>query len=139
MSNTTTLQIPKDVIEPIIQARVSAALLEVFGNQGALLDRIVQSVLQQKVDSEGRPSNSSYGSQETTLQYLAHKAIRDATLEALREVLEQHKQKVKDALVAELKRPKSNLLDKLASSMIDSMCETAKSAYRVTVTYAEKK
>jgi RNA-binding protein YhbY len=131
-----TIEIPKNVLEPIINAHITAALTEVFGDGHGLLDKIVKKVLTAHVDSRGELSSPSTYT-KPTLEHMAHQAVKQAALEAMKEALDLHREAVKAAIVRELSSSKSKMLKTIAASMVDSLHNTIKGGYRVEVVLKE--
>lgn len=131
-----TLEIPKDVLDPIINAHVTRALTEVFGNGGLVLQQVVQKVLSAKVDSRGEPDRYGHG-QQTTIEWMAHQALKEAAKEALTLAVAEHKEAIKAAIVRELSKSNSKMLKELASNLVEGFASAADSGYRVQVTVTE--
>ena len=55
-----TFKIPRDVIQPIIEAKVSSALLEALGDQQWLVRNCISTVLEQKVNDQGGKCEDYY-------------------------------------------------------------------------------
>lgn len=125
MSEAATVAIPRDVIEPIVQARIQAAIVESLGAHKMLVENAVAAVLHAKVDSEGRPSAHSYNNYGTFLEHLAKKAISEAAKAALNEYMEQGKEALKARVKKELEK-KSSLL---AAALVDGLERSVKSTY----------
>jgi hypothetical protein len=136
-----TIEIPKDVLQPIIEARVTAALSEALAgdNKQNLLEMIVDRVLSAKVDDRGEPDRYNSSHATTALEWMVRKALKEAVSESIKEALQSHKETLREALVAELQRSKSKLVQHLARSMVEGMAKTAESAsYRFSVEYKER-
>ncbi len=138
MADKATIDIPKDVLEPIINAHITKALTEVFGDRGRILDEVVKRVLTAKVDDRGEPDRYNSDRALTTVQFMAHKAVKEAALEAVKEALAQHKDVLKAVIVRELSNSKSKLLKSLAESLVDGVAKAAASGYLMTVQIKER-
>jgi YD repeat-containing protein len=131
------MQIPKDVIEPIVSARITAILVELFGDKGRIVDRVVETVLNQKVDRDGNPTRNSYDQAGTLVEVEARRAVQIAVREVLKEACEQHKDQLRALIVAELTRKNSKILRGLAESMVNGLTKAASDKYRLTVAFEE--
>lgn len=121
MAETPTLQIPKDVIEPIIQAHIAGAVTAALSGREQIVTDAVNRVLTMQVDDQGKPS--SYGRSQTFVQWLMNDAIRTAAVAALREALEKEQPAIKKAIAAELKKQSSPI----AKQMVESFSRLAAS------------
>ena len=128
-----TLEIPKDVLDPIINAHVTKALTEAFGNGGAILQDVVRKVLTTKVDSRGEPDRYNSRDAMPTIEWMAREALKEAAREAVKQALVEHKDLMKAAIVRELTRSQSKMLRELASTLVEGVAKAAANGYRLTV------
>ena len=87
-SSTASVQIPKDLLQPIIDAHLTKALTEALGSKTDILHSAVNKVLTQKVRLDG--STPQYSS-DTTISfsdYMIGKVFRDLALECLKESIQ---------------------------------------------------
>lgn len=135
-----TFQIPKDVIEPIIQAHVASAVTEALSDKGAIVQKAVSFVLNQKVDREGNPSNGYYN-ETTWIQWAMKSAVTKAVKEALTEQISFHKDALKKAIAEELGLGKkhSPLAKSLISGMVAALTHPDLLRYRIKVEYDDKR
>ena len=131
MSDNPTFQIPKDVIEPIIQAHVSRAVCEALSGREQLIDRAVTRILTQKVDDTGKPS--TYGNAVPFVEWAMVTAIKVAVKEALQEEVGKHKAALKATIIKQLQRQNSPLVKKLVEAMTTGVIDAATSQWRLTV------
>jgi len=136
--STATLQVPHDVIDPIVRAEVTKAIIEAMGNRAELLTQAIASVLNAAVDSEGKFSNYSSDRNRTWIDWAVGHAIRAAAKEAITEVLTLHKEKIKQSMVRMLQQKNSPLLKQLAEGMIDAAANPDVLKYRISIAYDEK-
>lgn len=128
----STIQIPKDVIEPIIQAHVSKAVAEALGGQKAILEKAVSFAMNLKVDRDGKPT--TYSDAQPWLAWQISNLIREAAKKAIIEHLEDNKDVIKAQLVAQLRNTKSKVAHNLADAMIDGVSKSVNSGWNFTVT-----
>jgi hypothetical protein len=102
MSENPTFQIPKDIIEPIIQAHVSAAVVSALGENKKIVEMAISRVLNQKVNSDGNTSGYVYNNSPTFIQWLMSKAVRSAVEKAVVEQVATYQDELKKAIAAEL-------------------------------------
>lgn len=55
-ANMINLGINEDVVKPILEKQIQAAILANIGNPEELIQKVVSTALSQKVDSDGRVS-----------------------------------------------------------------------------------
>lgn len=134
MAEPATLNLPKDLIEPIIHAHIQAALAEALGSKSDLLGKMAWQILNQTVNNSGNPVNaSSYEKAGTFIEVNLRLAMQKAFRELLEAELEKHKETLKAHLTAELKKANSPL----TKALVKGMCEgvvTSGLRYHLTVT-----
>ena len=104
-ANMINLEINEDVVKPILEKQIQAAILANIGNPEELIQKVVSTALSQKVDSGGRVSGYSGDNKYDYLDVLTTKSIQKAAEEALRDWLEENSQLVKKAVIKELNKP----------------------------------
>jgi hypothetical protein len=110
MSDVVNVQVGQELIKPIIESRIRAAVLAGLGNTEELIRAVIYGVLQLKVDREGRPGQG-YSNDIPMLKYLCEKAIKDTAEAAVREWIATQQPKLKAELVKQLDRHKANLAE----------------------------
>lgn len=119
MAENPTLQIPKDVIEPIIEAHISTAVATALRGQGNMIANAVTRVLQHPVDSDGKPTR--YSSDMTFTQWLLTDAIKRMAKAALEEHMKQFEPELKEMIAKELSKRNSPMVKKLVESMAGAL------------------
>lgn len=133
MSNSPTLQIPKDVIEPIIQANITAAIAQALsgGQSAQLISNTITQILRMTVDSEGKPS--SYSGSKPWIDWAIGSAVRSAALAAINEQVELLKDRMKAHIAAELTKKNSPLHKQLAEGLVNGVFSTESLKWRLTI------
>jgi len=131
------LEVGNDVLKPIIDAKISAALVESLKGSDGLIDALVTGILQQKVDSKGNANCRSYDEVGTLIDYITRTAIKDAAREALSEWIQDNKPKLKQAIIKRLKASPSQL----ANALVDGLGKSVKSdwSWKFNVTFDSPK
>ncbi len=121
MTEAVSINIDRKTVEAVLQAQVqSAVAASISGNPEFMLG-IVSAMVNQKVDSEGRPSN--YG--EPLVAHVGRKVIQEAVKAAVAEwVVEQ-----KPAIVKALRKH----MDSQRGNIIKRFLENAEKALDVNV------
>jgi hypothetical protein len=134
MSNPT-LQIPKDIIEPIIQAEITKAIVEAMGPKQAVMQSAIATILSMSVDSDGKPT--SYNGRPW-IDWVIGKEIRAAATEAITSHLATHADVIKKQLATELAKKNSPLVKQLIEGMVGAMTHPDALRWRLNVTFDEK-
>lgn len=129
-NETATVAIPNDVIQPIVAARIQAAIVESLGKTPALIEAAVVASLGMKVDSKGKVSSYSSENRYTVLEAMTYQYLQEAALEALQEYLAKAKDQVRARVIKELEK-KSN---SLAAALVDGLAKAIDTAYGHSIT-----
>ena len=132
MAEASTFQIPKDVIEPIIQAHVSAAVTAALADRSRLMEEAVSQVLNMKVDSQGRPEN--YSSSIPWIQWVMKECLKKAVRGAIEAELGKQESQIKAHIVTELQRKNSPMIKQLVAGMITAITHPDNLRYRLNIT-----
>jgi hypothetical protein len=134
MADNPTFQIPKDVIEPIIQAHIAAAVTAALSGQDQLMNKAVHMVLNQKVDSNGKPDSYPSSSSITFIQWAMREALQKATKDALVAEVAKHADVIRANIAAQLKNSKSPIVQKLVEGLVGALVNPDTLKYRLTIT-----
>ena len=132
MAENATLALPKDLIEPIIQAHIQTALAEAFDKE-AIISKIAWQILNQKVNSDGKPADREYSVAGTFLEVSVNKMLREAFTQMLSEEMEKHKETLKTYLTKEMGKSNSKLVKAIAEGLVEGLV-TNGLRYNLTVT-----
>ena len=122
-----SLNISKELIEPIIREKIHAAVIESFSGTTVLLDKIIGASLNVKVDRDGKISN--YSGDVSFIQWFCQKAIQDSAKQALSEYINEQK----PALVEAVKRQLRKNQNSVAKAFVDGMASSIESNYRMSI------
>jgi hypothetical protein len=138
MSDTNaTVQIPKDVIEPLVKSRLEAELVEALGGKDELVKRLVEGVLLQEVDDKGKRSTYSYDKDRTYLSWLCEDVLANETRKAIRAWLDEHRADFREALFAQLQTKR--MQNSLARQLLEGFTAAAASDWNLKVSVDTKK
>lgn len=130
-----TMSLPLDLIKPAIEAKINAAVIEALGQQDQLILKVVEQIMNQKVNNNGQKSNYS---NDNTIPWLTW-AVKDITEKAIIQAINDHigknSDKIKAAIEAEMRRSKSPLVQSMIVAMADGLASAAASKYGIKVTF----
>lgn len=133
MAGNPTFQIPKDVIEPIIQAHVALAVSTALGDGSKLMESAVKQVLEEKVNDKGE--RSCYNSDIPWIQWTMHNAVRQAVKQTLEAELLKYRDAIKKQLVVMLQKKNSKLINELVEGMAGAMVDPDVFKYRMRIEF----
>ena len=132
------VNIPRDVIEPIVQAKVALAVAEALGGHQDLVALAVTAVLTAKVDSDGRVGNYANRDSLSYVQWIMRDCIRKTVSKVLQDEMPKHEHVIREHIIAQLQNKKSPLVKQLVEGMVKAVTSPNTLAYRLTVDVSEK-
>lgn len=135
MSETASVNIPKDMIEPVIKAHIQTAIVSALGDGRALIEAAVQRILNEKVDEQGKPS--TYSNARPFVDFLMRQCITTAAKEVIMEELPKHKEAIRASIKANLARRNSPLIRQFVDGMVGALTSPDRLRYRVQVDFNE--
>lgn len=128
----STIKIPNDVIQPIIEAKVAAAVTEALGGYERLIETAVGQVLNQKVGTDGQPS--TYSNAIPWFKWTMNDCIKRAARAAIEDYFKTHEDVIKRAVVVELSKKNSPLVKQMIAALTGSVLNADSLRYRMNVT-----
>ena len=116
-----SMNLPTEIVERAVRDKINAAIAAQLGDSEELVKKLVANALSQKVNSNGRVSSSSYENTHSFLEVVAGNFIRDAARNALEEYFEENKDKIKEAVKAEVANSSSDIAKIIVDGMQTSM------------------
>lgn len=115
------IEISKDVVQGIIEKKISAAVLEAFTDKDELVRKMINLALTRKVNHNGLVSSSSYDNKFDLIDVLFSKALKEAAESAIKDAIEKHQPQLRAAIEKELGRKQSALAKLMVANMNDSL------------------
>lgn len=126
-----TLSIPKDLIDPIIHAQITAAVAQAMGPSAHVMQQAIASILSTQVDNEGKPS--AYGRGQSWLDWAVADSIRKAAKAAIEESVAGLSEAMRKQFIAELGKKNSPMVKQLVDGMVSGVFKPESLRYRLTV------
>ena len=124
--DTATVNIPNDVLEPIISAKIHTAIIEALGDEKGVIERIVSDLLTRQIKPDQYSSKSVPWIEHTCL-----KVLRAAAEQAIQEWAASKQDELAAEFVRQLQQ-KTNA-KRVVRAMIDGMAEVAGSRWNFSV------
>jgi hypothetical protein len=123
------LTISQDVVKPIVDAKIQAAIVAALGDGTDLIRAAVAKALEVRVDRDGNISRYDSDNKYPYMEAVCERLIRESTGKALAAWVEENKPKIE----AELKKVLSKSGNKLAAALAAGLLESVKSDVKHTV------
>lgn len=130
---TSTLQLPKELIEGAVKSHIAAAVASALGDKTEIIETAVNAVLSHQVDSKGNFTNRDYDKCGTMIDHIMNSLLKKMIMEVLQEELEKHRKAIKENLANQLRKKNSPILKQFANAMTDGLIQAATNDYRMTI------
>lgn len=127
-STAVSIKVGEDLIKPVIQKQIEAAIIAQLGNGTLLITEAIRYVLTRKVDTSGNYSDSSYGGAKPYIEWLCQETLKGAVKTAVTKWVESHAPDIEAAISKEMKTHSSAF----AAAFVDGFKTCLKSEYRTT-------
>ena len=132
-----SLTISKDIVNPIVETKIKEAILSAMGGQDEILKKILDQIMYQKVNSEGRVSSYSSENKYPWIDILISQKIQDAVKLAITELFTTKQDVIKAEIIKKLMSKTG--AEKFASALLSANSQIAnKYATKITVSFGDK-
>jgi hypothetical protein len=111
------LTISQDIVKPIVEAKIKEAIILALGGGEKVVEGVINTVLHQKVNSEGRLSQYSSDNKHSWMDVVITETIKNMVKEQVKELLQESSVEIGKALKKKLKSEAGSNM--LAAAMID--------------------
>ena len=122
-----SLNVSQELIKPVIEKQVQAAIMAQLGSAEDVIAKVVQLALHVKVNDEGNVSKDSYYNKYDFMEVLVGKKIREAATEAFQEWVKGNLDKVRAAVLKEMRKPSRQ--EALAAAFYDAIQDSISASW----------
>ena len=116
-ADTVEIKISQDLVKPIIEKKIQAAIIEALNSQHGLIEEVALKCVQQKVNYRGDVSQYSSDNKYDMVEICLRDAVKQACLKAIADYVAENKKQIEAAVRAMLK----NRPTKLAKALIGAI------------------
>ena len=125
MESKVDVKVSDDLIKPIIEANIQAAIASNFSDlQSQFIEKAVAQALTQPVDSDGKPSRYSGGI--PYIEYLCKKKVQDMAKEALENFVGKNREKIIKQFEKEMQKNSRGM----GRILVDGITDCMKSSWK---------
>lgn len=122
------LGISPELVKPIVEKQIKAAVTEMFGGADAVIDKIVTAMIHQKVDARGNVSNYNSENKYDWFETVFSKYIKEAIEEELKNQMKSMAAPIRKALIKKIRSEQGASL--VADALISGLNGTFDQAWR---------
>jgi len=123
------LKLDQEYLAASVQEIVRASIVQALGDPSKIVRNAIDSVINKKVDADGRPSTGYYAT--PYLDWLATRTVESTVREIMKETIEERKDEFKEALKAQLSTKKFK--DQTAAAFVKMMVGAAEQSYKLPI------
>lgn len=98
MDNNVQLTISKDIVNPIVEAKIKEAILSAMGGGEELIHRVTEQILYQKVNSDGKVSSYQSENKLNWIDVIVTSQIKSAVSDAIKEIIAERQDEIKESI-----------------------------------------
>lgn len=133
---SVSLNIDQKIVEEIVTKKIGAEIAMSMGNvKDELIQRLVDLVLRQAVDDQGKPTDREYYKKGTMIEHLIKDQIRDIASETLKTVVSESRPMLEKKIRDAMKKSHSKLVQVFMDSLERQL--SSKWAVNLNVTLSE--
>jgi len=121
MSNPVSLTIAPEIVEGVIQSQIQAAIVAQFSKSPDILDRIVRSVIERKVDDKGVVNSYSSYNKYSLLDILTEQTLKGEVEGALKQWVKTHQPEIMKAVTKALDAQKGAMVKQFVKAANDAL------------------
>lgn len=125
------LGINKELITPIVEKEIKAAVVAAMGGADSVIEKVVNHIMYQKVNSEGKVSSYSSDNKYTFIELVLTNNIKDAIGEELKRQIGEKAEPLKKAIVKNLRNEVT--ANKLADALLTAFSQTVDSNWKSVI------
>jgi len=129
MSSEVQVNIGQDLIGPIVEAKIQAAITSSLTNPKDLVNEMITRILSQKCDAEGKVNSYSSYNKYTMVDMVCRNALQRATKAAMEEWVSENTKLLKDTLKKQIAASPA----KFAKVFLDGLAGSLKSSWAFKV------
>jgi hypothetical protein len=126
------LTISQDVVKPIVDAKIQAAIVAALGDGTDLIKAAVAKALEVMVDRNGKISQYSSDNKYPYMEAVCERLIRESTGKALAAWVEESRPQIEAALKKALSKSGNRLAAALAAGLLESIKSDVKHTVNIT-------
>lgn len=125
------LTISKEVVAPIVEAKIKEAILGALGGKESVIEKVVNEILNKKVSSNGTLSSYSSDNKYSWIDIVLTKTIQEQTEAAIKEHLATASIPIKEAIIKNLQSKKG--AEMAAQALLSALNGTFQSSWTSSI------
>ncbi len=125
--NDVSLTISKDLVAPIVEAKIKEAILAALGGGEEVIAKVLDQIMLKKVNENGVVSSYSSDNKYNWIDIVLTKQVKEIAEVAIKEEIAKSAEQIKNSLAAKLKSKQGS--DMVAKALLDGLNGTFKNSW----------
>jgi hypothetical protein len=130
-NQNVNLTISKDIVNPIVTAKIQEAITEALGGKDKLIAGLLDKIIMQKVDKNGKVSSYSSENKYSWLEASVNLQIENAIREELKKQIADMSTGIKELVIKQLQTKRG--ANAVATALLDGLNQTLNNSWMSTV------
>lgn len=114
-----TLNVDNDLVKPVIEAEIQAAVVRELGKMNDLIPQMIKTVISTKVDSDGRANG--YSGNKTYLEWAFQSTMHGAIKKAITEWINGNQEELQKELAKQIMASKSEFAQSVLKAVVGAV------------------
>jgi predicted glycosyl hydrolase (DUF1957 family) len=125
------LKLDQEYIKASVEDIVKSGIVQALGDPERIVKTAVDQTINMKVDRDGKPCSSSYGS-VSYLNWLANKTVQDVVMEAMTDIVKEQADTIKELIKKQLSS--KQFLNDVSGQFVKSLLDNTASTWKTPIT-----
>ena len=130
------LKLDQEYIKASVEDIVKSGIVQALGDPERIVKTAVDQTINMKVDMDGKPCSSSYGS-VSYLNWLANKTVQDVVREAMTDIVKEQADTIKELVKKQLSS--KQFLNDASGQFVKSLLDNTASTWKTPITVCFEK
>jgi hypothetical protein len=131
--DTVKIEITEDLIRPIIENKIKAAIVESLGQEKRIFENLVDAVINLKVNSQGVVDKYSSSNKYNFLDLTLQNAIKDSIKDAIKEFVSANQKKIKAEIIRQMNTKEG--INSFVMSLLTGVNNSANNLYKMVADF----
>jgi hypothetical protein len=130
------LKLDQEYIKASVEDIVKSGIVQALGDPERIVKTAVDQTINMKVDRDGKPCSSSYGS-VSYLNWLANKTVQDVVMEAMTDIVKEQADTIKELVKKQLSS--KQFLNDVSGQFVKSLLDNTAITWKTPITVCFEK
>ncbi len=125
------LTISKDVVAPIVEAKIKEAVLASLGGADAVIEKVTSEIMHRKVDANGKVSSYSHDNKYSWIDAVLTNQIKQLVEQKIKDILLEKSKPIENEIIRQLQTKKGASI--AAKALLDALNGTFQKSWTSSI------